>query len=84
MPVHALNNSRAEKPVSKPAVQGKAVKSTNGPPDMDKAQTEEERIAAMFKAGAEQWDKQQQEMAKYVYYRYFILKPIVPSQLRYV
>ena len=30
------------------------------------AQTEEDRIAAMFQAGAEQWDKQQQEMAKYV------------------
>ena len=33
---------------------------------MAKAQTEEERIEAMFKAGAEQWDQQQQEMAKYV------------------
>lgn len=70
MPVHALNNSRAEKPVSKPAVQGKAVETTNAVSDMDKAQTEEEKIAAMFKAGAEQWDKQQQEMAKYVFHRF--------------
>lgn len=31
---------------------------------MNGAQTEEERIAAMFKLGADQWAQQQQEMAK--------------------
>jgi protein MPE1 len=30
---------------------------------MNQAQTEEERIAAMFKAGGEQWEQQQQQMA---------------------
>lgn len=31
---------------------------------MNGAQSEEEKIAAMFKAGADQWAQQQQEMAK--------------------
>ena len=66
MPVNALNNSRAEKVVSRPAVQGRVTGGTSGTSDMSKAQTEEEKIAAMFKAGAEQWDQQQQEMATYV------------------
>jgi hypothetical protein len=30
---------------------------------MNGAQTEEEKIEAMFKAGADQWAQQQQEMA---------------------
>ncbi len=35
---------------------------------MNGAQTEEQRISAMFKMGADQWAQQQQEMAKSVYY----------------
>jgi hypothetical protein len=31
---------------------------------MNSAQTEEEKIAAMFKADASQWEQQQQQMAK--------------------
>ena len=64
MPVNALNSSRIEKPTSKPAVAGKKPGSPNGATGGSEAQTEEEKIAAMFKAGAEQWDKQQQELAK--------------------
>jgi protein MPE1 len=63
MPVNALNSSRIEKPTSKP-VPGKKPGSPNGTTGGSEAQTEEEKIAAMFKAGAEQWDKQQQELAK--------------------
>ncbi|KAI9805296.1 MAG: hypothetical protein M1833_005749 [Piccolia ochrophora] len=63
MPVHALNSSRVEKTVSKPATQGKSTESPSQLANLSGAQTEEERIAAMFKAGAEQWDKQQEEMA---------------------
>ncbi|KAI9787536.1 MAG: hypothetical protein M1839_000066 [Geoglossum umbratile] len=62
MPVNALNSSRIEKQ-SKPAVPGKKPGSPNGTTGGSEAQTEEEKIAAMFKAGAEQWDKQQQELA---------------------
>jgi len=64
MPVNALNSSRIEKPTSKPALPGKKTGSPNGTAGGNETQTEEEKIAAMFKAGAEQWDKQQQEMAK--------------------
>ncbi len=67
MPTNALNVSRAEKNVSKPAVQSKATEGPSGASVMAKAQSEEEKIEAMFKAGAEQWDKQQMEMAKYVF-----------------
>ena len=42
--------------------------SSSNPPSgataMNGAQNEEERIAAMFKIGADQWAQQQQEMAK--------------------
>ncbi len=66
MPTNNFNTSRVEKAVSKPAVQKKAAETMNGASEMAKAQSEEERIEAMFKAGAEQWNQQQQEMAKYV------------------
>lgn len=64
MPVNARNSARAEVPISKPATQGKSMSSSTGLSDMNGAQTEEEKIAAMFKAGADQWAQQQQEMAK--------------------
>ena len=35
---------------------------------MNGAQTEEQKVAAMFKVGADQWAQQQQEMAKWVSY----------------
>ncbi|KAI9836828.1 MAG: hypothetical protein M1819_000993 [Sarea resinae] len=63
MPVNARNASRIEAPASKLAVQATSQKPMNGLSEMNGAQTEEERIAAMFKAGADQWEQQQQEMA---------------------
>ncbi|KAJ9648944.1 Protein mpe1 [Coniosporium tulheliwenetii] len=63
MPVNAKNTYRTEAPTSKPAVPGKSVPSVDGASDMNKAQTEEERIAAMFKAGGDQWEQQQAQMA---------------------
>jgi protein MPE1 len=58
MPQNAKNSHRAEgstmKPSSTPAA---ALASMNG------AQTEEEKVAAMFKMGADQWAQQQQEMS---------------------
>jgi len=64
MPVNARNSARTEVSISKPAIQGKGTSSSMRLSDMNGAQTEEERIAAMFKAGADQWAQQQQEMAK--------------------
>ena len=64
MPVNARNSTRTEVPISKPAIQGKGISSSTGLSDMNGAQTEEEKIAAMFRAGADQWAQQQQEMAK--------------------
>lgn len=61
MPVMAKNQHRVESSKSAPL---KAATS-NAPVD-NKDMTEEEKIAAMFQAGGEQWEQQQQQMAKYV------------------
>jgi hypothetical protein len=60
MPVNAKNSSRKEQASKalKPAA------STNGLAQMNSAMTEEQRMAAMFQAQSEQWDAQQEEMAK--------------------
>jgi protein MPE1 len=60
MPVNAKNLSRKEQAskASKPAA------STNGLAQMNGAMTEEQRMEAMFQAQSEQWDAQQEEMAK--------------------
>ncbi|KAI9762536.1 MAG: hypothetical protein M4579_000339 [Chaenotheca gracillima] len=63
MPVNALNSSRTERPAARTSTQAKP-STSNATAEPNAAQTEEERIAAMFKAGAEQWDQQQQEMAQ--------------------
>ncbi|KAI9812635.1 MAG: hypothetical protein M1827_004624 [Pycnora praestabilis] len=63
MPVNARNASRMETSISKPAVQVKATAATTGFSTMNVAQTEEEKEAAMFKAQADIWQQQQQEMA---------------------
>lgn len=60
MPQNAKNTHRSEMPAAK-AASDTAVKGLNA---MNGAQTEEERLAAMFKMGADQWAQQQQEMAK--------------------
>lgn len=62
MPVTAKNQHRVE--ASRTASSGKvpaAGASTN-----NQNMTEEEKIAAMFDAGGEAWEQQQQQMAKYV------------------
>ena len=61
-PVTAKNAYRTEAS----RTQGAADKAsaTDGIADMNNAQTEEERIAAMFQADATQWEQQKQQMAK--------------------
>lgn len=43
---------------------GAAAKTESLKADMSSAQTEEERMKAMFNLSADQWKQQQQEMAK--------------------
>lgn len=63
MPVSAKNQSRKEATVKAAAT--KAV--SNGMAEMSSAQTEEEKMAAMFQAQTAQWSAQQEEMAQYVH-----------------
>lgn len=60
MPQNAKNFHRLEAPAAK----NSSSNATSGATAMNEAQNEEERIAAMFKMGADQWAQQQQEMAK--------------------
>ena len=60
MPQNAKNSHRMEVPATKAS----SSSVPNGATEMSGAQNEEERIAAMFKMGADQWAQQQQEMAK--------------------
>lgn len=59
IPQNAKNFHRMEAPATKPS----SSNASNGATAMNGAQNEEERIAAMFKMGADQWAQQQQEMA---------------------
>ena len=63
MPVNAKSSHRAEMP-SKVTPPNRATNATDRISDIT-GETEEERIAAMFKSGADQWAQTQQEMAKY-------------------
>lgn len=60
MPQNAKNSHRLEAPATK----NSSLNVPSGATAMNGAQNEEERIAAMFKMGADQWVQQQQEMAK--------------------
>ena len=60
MPANAKNSHRIE--TSQPRSITKM--QPNDISHMSTLQTEEERIAAMFKLGADQWEQQQQEMAQ--------------------
>ena len=60
MPQNAKNFHRHEPPATKPLFSN----APTGATAMNGAQNEDERIAAMFKMGADQWIQQQQEMAK--------------------
>lgn len=64
MPQNARNTHRTEASILKAPTQGKGLVASNGFADTNGTQTEEDRIAAMFKQGADQWEQQQQEMAK--------------------
>jgi len=68
-PVNAKNSYRTE--ASRITVQAKNTRTPDGAADMNKAQTEEDRIAAMFAAEGNQWEQQQQQMAnaKPVYHK---------------
>ena len=65
MPVTAKNSHRTETH-SASTTTGKTTIGAHGAAAMDKAVTEEERIAAMFQMGADQWEEQKQHMAGYV------------------
>ena len=60
MPQNAKNLHRIEAAANKTP----SSSAPNGATAINGAQNEEERIAAMFKMGADQWAQQQQEMAK--------------------
>ncbi|KAF2455223.1 DWNN domain-containing protein [Lineolata rhizophorae] len=60
MPVNAKNSYRTES--NKPGAT-KGPNESDGIRAMNNAQTEEEKIAAMFKAGEENWQQQQEKMA---------------------
>ena len=64
MPQNAKNTHRTEALMAKVPAQGKGIPVPSGLADTNGAQTEEDRIAAMFRQGADQWEQQQQEMAK--------------------
>ena len=61
MPVNAKNQSRKEQATKTSA---KPTTAINPMAQMNAAMTEDERIAAMFSAQGEQWNAQQEEMAK--------------------
>ena len=60
MPHNAKNSHRQEAQTTKPSASAPINHSTA----MIGAQTEDERIKAMFKMGADQWAEEQQTMAK--------------------
>lgn len=64
MPQNAKNSHRTDGAVGNSVAASRKTEVPNGLSDMNGAQTEEERIAAMFRLGADQWAQQQQEMAK--------------------
>jgi protein MPE1 len=66
MPVHARSAPRNDQSVSNRAPSS-TQQAGNGVQELNNAQTEEEKINALFNLQANQWREQQQEMAKYVY-----------------
>ena len=63
MPVNAKNSHRVE--ASSIKANGKSQQHNSSTPvsNISELKTEDERIAAMFKLGADHWEQQQQEMA---------------------
>lgn len=62
MPQNAKNIHRSEIPTAKSAAQ--TISDPASLSTINVSQTEEQRIEAMFKLGADQWAQQQQHMAK--------------------
>ena len=62
MPVNAKNSHRSEN-ASKANGKTSSAKPANTYSNVSELQTEEERMAAVLKMGADQWEQQQQEMA---------------------
>ncbi|KAL9611968.1 MAG: hypothetical protein Q9167_003408 [Letrouitia subvulpina] len=64
MPQNAKNSHRTESQGPKSNVTSKSSVNLNGMSEMSVAQSEEEKIAAMYKYEADQWAQQQQVMAE--------------------
>ena len=64
MPVNARNASRHDQASSTRTALGSSNTVSNGVQELNNAQTEEEKINALFNLQANQWREQQQEMAK--------------------
>lgn len=62
MPANAKNSHRSEN-ASKANGKHSSAKPPNTYTNVSELQTEEERVAAVLKMGADQWEQQQQEMA---------------------
>ena len=58
MPQSAKTSQRSEGAIVRPTTSMDGLIAVNG------AQTEQQKLAAVFKMGADQWAQQQQEMAK--------------------
>ncbi|PLB50501.1 DWNN-domain-containing protein [Aspergillus steynii IBT 23096] len=63
MPVNARNAPRHDQPSSTRTASGPSNTVSNGVQELNNAQTEEEKINALFNLQANQWREQQQEMA---------------------
>jgi protein MPE1 len=64
MPVNARSAPRNDQPSSSRTVPNSSNTLSNGVLELNNAQTEEEKINALFNLQANQWKEQQQEMAK--------------------
>ena len=64
MPVNARSAPRNEQSTSNRTVSNPTQPVSNGVQELHNAQTEEEKINALFNLQANQWREQQQEMAK--------------------
>ena len=64
IPLNAKNSHRSETQPSKSSGKNQGSDVSNGTMNFTELKTEEERIAAMFKLSNDQWEQQQQEMAK--------------------
>lgn len=64
MPQNSKNSHRAEPTKTKVVSKGKVTNTPTVLPAQDDTLTEEQKMAAVLKMGADQWEEQQKEMAK--------------------